>query len=131
MAIFPIIAIIATLNGVLIEIVLMARITYGMAKRKWLPSSLCHIHAKRQTPIVATLFVGTIVIILTTTIEFEPLARITSALMLVVFVIVNMSLVMLKRRQQQVELSLEVPLWVPIAGVISSLAVLAAELFRS
>jgi len=127
MALFPIIAIIATLNGVLIEIVLMARIAYGMAQRNWLPRVLSQVHAKRQTPIKATLFIGGIVIVLATTLEFEALARITSALMLAIFVIVNMSLVLLKRQPKKVELSLEIPLWVPICGTISSLAVLAAE----
>ncbi|PCI37133.1 MAG: amino acid permease [Rhodospirillaceae bacterium] len=129
MALFPIIAIIATLNGVLIEIVLMARITYGMANRKWLPGWLSGVHAKRQTPMLATVCVGMIVFVLATTFDFEPLARVTSALILIVFVIVNMSLVMLKRRHEPVKLSLEIPAWVPIFGALSSLAVLIAELF--
>jgi len=67
--------------------------------------------------------------LLATTFDFEPLARVTSALILIIFVIVNMSLVMLKRRHEPVKLSLKIPAWVPIFGALSSLAVLIAELF--
>lgn len=130
MAMFAPIAVIATLNGVLIEIVLMARVAYGMARRGWLPKSLAHVHAGRRTPLLATLLVGGSVFVLTTTVEFEPLARLTSAMLLIIFVVVNVSLIQLKRRQPDAVLSLRIPLWVPFLGAASSVVLLLAEVLH-
>lgn len=130
MGLFAPIALIATLNGVLIEIVLMARVAYGMARRGWLPRALATVHPGRRTPLTATLLVGTVVFALTTTVEFEPLARLTSALLLVVFLIVNLSLIQLKRREPEIRLSLRIPGWVPVLGALSSVALLLGEILH-
>ena len=127
MAAFPLIAIIATLNGVLIEIMMMARVSYGMAKRGWLPHALSRIHAGRRTPMVATIVVGGFVFALATLIEFEPLARITSGLLLCIFLVVNVSLVRLKRSDPDAKLTLKIPGWVPVLGALSSVVLLGAE----
>ena len=131
MALFAPIAIIATLNGVLIEIVLMARVAYGMARRGWLPKSLARVHNNRRTPLLATLVVGGCVFALTTLVEFEPLARATSAMLLVIFVVVNVSLIQLKRRQPDVVLHLRIPMWVPVMGTLSSMILLGAEIIHA
>lgn len=128
LAVFAPIALIATLNGVLIEIVLMSRVAYGMARRGWLPGVLGRVHSARRTPLTATLVVGGTVFALTTLVEFEPLARLTSALLLVIFLIVNLSLIGLKRREPDAPLTLKIPLWVPVLGAASSVVLLAAEL---
>lgn len=127
MALFPPIAIIATLNGVLIEIMMMARVSYGMARRGWLPHALGRVHAGRRTPMTATLVVGGLVFALTTLIEFEPLVRITSALLLCVFLVVNVSLIRLKRSHPSAELTLKIPGWVPVLGAASCVILLGAE----
>lgn len=130
MAAFAPIALIATLNGVLIEIVLMARVAYGMARRGWLPKRLAQVHAGRRTPLLATLLVGGIVFALTITVEFEPLARLTSAMLLLIFLVVNLSLIQLKRRQPNAQLTLRIPLWVPMMGSLSSVVLLTAEILH-
>lgn len=130
MAMFAPIALIATLNGVLIEIVLMARVAYGMARRGWLPQALAHVHVGRRTPLTATLLVGGTVFALTTAVEFEPLARLTSAMLLLIFLVVNISLIQLKRHQPDATLTLRIPLWVPVLGATSSVLLLAAEVLH-
>lgn len=130
MAAFAPIALIATLNGVLIEIVLMSRVAYGMARRDWLPKALSHVHAGRRTPMVATLLVGGVVFILTTMVSFEPLARITSTLLLIIFGVVNVSLIRLKHFQPDAALTLRIPIWVPYMGALSSTVLLLAEILH-
>jgi len=129
MAFFAPIALIATLNGVLIEIVLMARVAYGMARRGWLPQFMSDVHPARRTPLKTTLLVGVIVFTLTTLVEFEILAKATSAILLFVFLVVNVSLMRLKRRDPGTELAFRVPAWSPLVGAISSIVLLAAEVF--
>ncbi|MBF0250822.1 MAG: amino acid permease [Alphaproteobacteria bacterium] len=127
-ALFAPIAVIATLNGVLIEIVLMARIGYGMARRGWLPRSLSDVHAGRRTPWKATLAVGSLVFALTTLVEFELLARATSAMILFVFLVVNLSLIRLKQLDPAPKLTFRTPAWTPVAGAVTSVLMLGWEL---
>jgi amino acid transporter len=131
MAMFAPIAVIATLNGVLIDIVLMARVAYGMARRGWLPQALGRVHAVRRTPLTATLWVGAVVFVLTTSVEFEPLAQLTSALLLVIFFVVNGALIQMKRRDTDGAQGLRIPLWVPILGALSSVGLLAGEILHA
>lgn len=127
MAFFAPVALIATLNGVLIEIVLMARVAYGMARRGWLPKRLADVHLHRRTPLKATLVVGAIVFLLTSLVEFEILAKATSAMLLLVFLVVNLSLIRLKQLNPAPGLAFRAPNWVPVAGAFSSIALLGAE----
>ena len=127
MAFFAPIALIATLNGVLIEIVLMARVAYGMARRGWLPKLMSDVHLNRRTPLKATLVVGAIVFVLTSLVEFEILAKATSAMLLMVFLVVNLSLIRLKQLDPAPDLAFRVPNWTPVAGAFSSIVLLAAE----
>lgn len=128
MALFAPIALIATLNGVLIEIVLMARVAYGMARRGWLPKIFAGVHHRRRTPFKATLMVGAIVFVLTTSVEFEHLAKATSAMLLLIFLVVNVSLIRLKRAAPALNLDFQTPNWAPVVGAVSSILVLAAEI---
>ncbi|MBD3661779.1 MAG: amino acid permease, partial [Arenibacter algicola] len=75
----------------------------------------------------ATLVVGAVVFALTTLVAFEPLARLTSALLLLIFLIVNLSLLRLKKREPNVALTLRIPGWVPALGALSAVGLLAAE----
>lgn len=129
-AFFIPVAVIATLNGVLIEIVLMARVSYGMARRGWLPKWMAHIHPGRQTPLKATLFVGAIVFVLTVMVEFENLAKATSAMLLLVFLVVNLSLMRLKKDNPRPDIAFCMPPWVPLAGALSSILLLGAEVLH-
>ncbi|HEY9081550.1 APC family permease [Magnetovibrio sp.] len=127
MAFFAPVALIATLNGVLIEIVLMARVAYGMARRGWLPKLLSDVHAGRRTPLKATLAVGAIVFALTSFVEFQVLAKATSAMLLLVFLVVNLALIRLKQVDPAPHLAFRVPNWAPVAGAFSSILLLGAE----
>lgn len=127
MAFFAPVALIATLNGVLIEIVLMARVAYGMARRGWLPKFMSDVHWGRRTPLKATLAVGAIVFLLTSLVEFETLAKATSAMLLLVFLVVNLSLIRLKQLDPAPDLAFRTPNWAPVAGAFSSIVLLGAE----
>ena len=49
---------IATANGVLIEILMVSRMLYGMADRGWLPHQLAHVWARTHAPVRTTLITG-------------------------------------------------------------------------
>ncbi|MDX2506707.1 MAG: amino acid permease, partial [Gammaproteobacteria bacterium] len=70
-----------------------------------------------------------IVIIMTLALWFplESLAKATSYLILIVFTLINAALVSIKRTQPPVEGILNISIWIPTAGFITSISLL---LFR-
>lgn len=125
---FNAVAIFATLNGVLIEIVVLSRMMYGMAQRRLLPGWLGAVHPRTQTPVRATLLVGGTIVLLTAFVPFGTLVRATSATTLVVFAIVNLSLWRLQQRDPRRDLTVRLPRWLPPLGAAASVALVAAML---
>ncbi|WP_050606086.1 APC family permease [Ruegeria sp. 6PALISEP08] len=117
---FSAVAIVATVNGVLIQMIMASRVIYGLADRDHLPKVLALVPKATQTPVVATLLVVAIIVLLTQTIPIGTLAERTSQIVLGVFVLVNISLILLKMQPDEAAKHFRVPLVVPILGVITS-----------
>lgn len=124
---FQAVAVIATLNGVLIEILVVARLGYGMAARGHLPHWFGTLHATTHAPVRTTLVVGAILMALVTVVPFSLLARVTSGITLAIFVAVNLSLWTLQRHEPRPELTTRVPHWVPLAGAAACGLLLAGS----
>ncbi|MCF6343939.1 MAG: amino acid permease [Devosiaceae bacterium] len=90
---FNIIAVIATINGVLIQMIMASRVLYGLAKQGRLPKQLAIINKKTHTPIIATAIVVAIILVLALFLPIAQLAQMTSQIVLVVFMLVNLSLI--------------------------------------
>ena len=114
------ISLFAIINGALIQMIMASRIFYGMANRGWLWERLAEVNSRTRTPVNATLLVIGIVLTLALWIPLEALAKMTSFLVLCVFTLVNAALVMIKRRTPAPEGVINIPLWVPVAGALSS-----------
>lgn len=85
-------ATIAMVNGILVQIVMAARVMFGMGKEGLLPKAISKLHPTRQTPIRATILVTVLIAILALIFPLGALARTTSAVILIVFTLVNFSL---------------------------------------
>jgi amino acid transporter len=119
----------AIVNGALIQMIMASRIFYGMAKQGWLWSGLAKVSKRTRTPVIATWLVIVIILILALWLPIEDLAKGTSYLILIVFILVNASLIAVKRRLPPEEGILNIPLWVPVAGLISSVSLTLFQLF--
>lgn len=64
------------------------------------------------------------------TLPLEPLARLTSGLILIVFTLINLSVVLLRRREGIAGEGPAYPLFIPVVGAILSSGMLAFELWR-
>ncbi|NMM46055.1 amino acid permease [Rhodospirillaceae bacterium KN72] len=123
------IAIVATLNGVVIQIVMASRVLYGLAKQNSIPSVFAHVHPVTQTPLIATVSVVFVVLILALFFPVENLAEWTSRIVLTVFALVNLSLFRIKRQEGVLPPDgFVAPIWVPIAGFLSCAAFLLGDL---
>ena len=123
-----IIAGVATLNGVLIQMIMASRVLYGLAAKGDLPKVLARVHPRTRTPVVATLIVSCMILILALIVPVDRLASFTSEAILLVFAIVNVALVRLKFVQPADRVSVyRVPFWVPCAGAVTCLALLSTR----
>ena len=120
-AVISAIAIVATLNGVVIQIIMGARVIYGLAGQGNLPAFLGTISKLTRTPVIATVLIGVAVYALATLAPLRSLAEATSQITLTVFAVVNLALWNIKRRGDAAPSGIfMVPQWVPVAGFLCS-----------
>lgn len=123
------IAIVATLNGVIIQIIMASRVLYGLAKQGNVPVILASVHPLTRTPLIATGLVTAVVLILALAFPLEGLAEWTSRIVLVIFALVNMSLFKLKQQADwEPGTQFTVGSWVALMGSLSCIALLALDL---
>ena len=128
-AIISAIAIVATLNTILAQMTMAARVVYGMARQGDLPSIAGRVHPKTATPLVATALIVVLVVVLALTVPLVRLAESTSLATLVVFALVNLALLRLRHRGVQSHRPhVRVPILVPAAGFITCVAMIASAL---
>lgn len=124
------IAIIATLNTIIIQIIMASRVIYGVAGRGQLPAFLARVNPLTRTPVIATVAVSLIVLVLALGLNVERLAATTSQIALIIFTIVNLALIRLKMRREIPPAGLNLPVWVPVAGVICSMGLLTVDFIQ-
>jgi amino acid transporter len=106
----------AAVNGVIVQIIMGSRIMYGLAKQGWIHRGFSKVHDSYKTPYPATLFVLMLMILATLLLPLISLAQITSLLVLSIFLLVNVSLVVIKRRSEKHSGYISVPQIVPYSG---------------
>lgn len=121
------IAVTAALNGVLAQIVMAARVLFGLGKQGGVLSVFRHEHPRFGTPVLATGLIGAFVIAAALTLPVADLAGVTSTILLLVFTLVNASLILLKRRVPKAPF--HVATWMPWVGLIFALMALGAFVF--
>ena len=128
---FAVIAFFATLNGALIQVIMASRVLYGLGKQELLPQFFARVNSVTGTPIQATLAITGIILALALFFPLGGLAEMTSAVVLVVFITVNIALIRIKHSSSAEPVSGEffkVPLWVPILGTLTCLTLLGVRL---
>lgn len=120
---FAAIGLMALANGALINMIMASRLLYGMAAEGVVPSVLGRVHPGRRTPWTAIAFTTAIALVLVVTADLEKLAETTVALLVVVFTIVNLTVLYLRRDPVDHE-HFRVPSAVPVIGVGVSVALL-------
>ncbi len=128
-AIFAAIGALAIANGVLVQIMMLARLFYGMAKRGQLPAVFGRVHPRTRIPIAATAIAGAIVLATALLMPFERLLTIANALTLGIFAAVNFALWRIQRRYPAGENVFSVPRWVPPTGALLSIGLIVAAGF--
>ena len=128
--VITLIAIFATANGIVIEVIMASRILYGLCTQRTGPLGLLgQVSARTQTPLAATILVTVLVAVFAAAIPLGFLVGLTSQAVLVVFGLVNAALVLVKWREQTPpEGIFRVPMAVPVIGTLSCLLLLIGPL---
>ncbi len=124
---FALVAAIAVANGVLVQIVLLARLFYGMARAGELPAVLARVDPRTRTPVAATLLGGAIILAAALLLSFERLLVLANAVTLAVFTLVDLALWRVQRTAAAAP-SAAIPRWIPPVAAVLSVTLMLAEL---
>ena len=122
-SLFSAIAMFAVANTALLNFIMGSRLLYGMSKQGLVPKVLTKIHSTKQTPHASVALVWLLFVILVLSGNISSLAKATSVLLLSCFVVVNIALIVLKKKER-IAGSLEIPYFVPATGALVCLAML-------
>lgn len=118
----------AVINGALIQIIMCSRIAFGLSQEELLPKVLGQLHPRTQTPINATIGAAVLIAIAALSLSTETLARFTTTILLVVFVLVNLALLRIKQTETPDSGAVVFPKFIPILGLIASSLFLLGEI---
>jgi len=125
-----IVSLLAGLNGALVQVIMASRVSYGMAKQGQAPAWLGKVNSHTRTPLRATALVMGLVLILALFFPLTTLAKITSAIILVIFATVNLALWRIKRRDPDPDgEGPRLPMWWPLLAFAGCLFALAFQLW--
>ena len=118
--VFSAIALLAVANGALINMIMASRLVYGMGRQGIVPSPFARILAARRTPFIAIAFTTLIAAILILTGDLSSLADTTVLLLLLVFTVVNVAVLVLRRDPVEAD-HFRAPAIAPILGAAVSI----------
>ena len=122
------IAIVAILNGIIVNIIMAARVIYGLARRGGLPEPLGRVDRRLGTPLNATALATAVVLGLALWLRLDHIAELSARATLVLFALVNLALMLIKSRETAPPPDIYVaPRWVPAAGLACCLFFIAAD----
>ena len=121
----------AVVNGALVQIIMGARVLYGMGKQSLAPAWLATVHPRFKTPYIATLIIGFVVWLLATSLDLTTLAKTTSFIILLVFLMVNVALLKIVRKEGTApEKAMHVNILVPMLGALMCLVFLGVQVYQ-
>jgi len=122
--VITVISLISVINGALIQVIMASRVLYGMSRKQWLPETVGKINRVTRTPVNATILVMVAVVCFALIFPLLSLAKITSFITLVIFMLINFALLKIKKTQKEY-VGFTVPILVPLFGGIFTLLFVA------
>lgn len=118
------IALLAMVNGAMVQIIMASRVLYGLARRGLGPALFARVHPRRKTPIAATAVAAVFIAVLALSGALGPLAIAASIVTLLVFAMVNAALLGVRHKRMTLpDDGFRAPVWAPWLGLAASLAV--------
>lgn len=125
------IGVFAVVNGALIQLIMSSRLLYGMASRQWLPGFLGVIHPTTRTPINSTILTVILMLFFALAFKIVALAEFTSYLVLMVFALVNLALIKIKKKQPAPGGVMVFSVWLPRLGFLTAASFLLIKVLSN
>lgn len=110
----------STMSALNATILASSRVAFSMGRDGWLPAATARIHPERRTPHVAIYATGVILIVMALTLPIEAVGSAASLIFLLTFAMVNLSVIVLRRKAPELPRLYRVPFYpfVPILGIV-------------
>ncbi len=118
----------STMSALNATIYSSSRVSYAMGRDGSLPKIFAKIHTTKRTPFVATLISSLLIIIMALALPINDVASAAVIMFLLLFLMVNMALINLRRTSPKVERGYRVP-WVPYTPILAIIANLFIAVF--
>ena len=99
-----------------------SRVVLSMSQLGHLPQELGIINARTRTPIVSVFMIGGTIMIFTLTLSLEDLSYFANTVLLIALILVNLALIIHRRKYPDIERPFKVPLvpLLPILGILAN-----------
>jgi amino acid transporter/nucleotide-binding universal stress UspA family protein len=123
----------ATLSALNATIMASSRVAFSMGRDWMLPHLFSRIHSVRRTPVLAISLSGFLFLLVAVVFPLEIIGISSSLLFLMTFALVNIALVMYRRRSTSTRSAFRVPLFpvTPILGVITCAGLAVYQLIHN
>lgn len=128
--IISLLVMLAIVNGVLIQMIMISRVLYGLSEQSWLPTWFGQLSQRQRVPLNATASAALVIWIFVIALPIDILARITSSMTLGIFVIINVGLLFFPKAEPGSGAAFTVPRWVCFLGAVGSLGLLGFQISR-
>jgi APA family basic amino acid/polyamine antiporter len=116
--VISLIAMVAVVNGALIQVIMASRVLYGLAGQGWLPAGLGRVGRRTHTPLVATAVVTLSILAFALFLPLTTLAEGAALVTLIIFAMVNAALLLVRRRDREPPRGFRAPIWAPVCGIL-------------
>jgi len=121
--------VLSTMSALNATVLASSRVVFSMARDGWLPGGIAAIHKKRRTPHVAIVITGIIFLIVAVGLPIESLGSAASVMFLLVFAMVNMALVALRRKRPDLPRPFRMPLY-PVLPILAFVVNIALAVYQ-
>ncbi len=113
----------STMSALNATVLAASRVAFSMGRDRWLPESVSRIHPQKRTPHIAIYATGLILLVVALAFPIEVVGSAASLMFLITFTLVNLSLVVLRRKLPEIDRKYRVPLfpYVPLLGAVLNL----------
>jgi APA family basic amino acid/polyamine antiporter len=129
-ALISVVSLVAVINGALIQLILASRVLYGMARQNIGPAIFARVHPRTRTPLWSTGVAVLMILLLALGFSLVWLAKLTSFITLLVFAAMHLSLIVVKQREQVPAGAVIYPTWLPVIGLILTLALIVFQMIQ-
>lgn len=114
------VAMLAVLNGALVQVVMASRVLFGLSRQQLIAPWFGRVHPRTRTPIAATLLVIAGVFAAAMLLPLATLAQFTAMFLLIVFALVNVALIRVRRTDAEPPGHFTAPRIVPYLGAATA-----------